>query len=125
MSDVVRRARAAATIRAAFGLVPLFAPGPASRLLGFPPEEDSSTARLMGRLFGVRELALAAIVWLTPGERDRLLRVLALNAAVDAGDAAVFAGAVATRAGVDRAAGGMMLPALAGCAIWLDLMRRL
>jgi hypothetical protein len=123
--EVRRAAGGAAAIRAVFGVISLAAPGPASRLFGFPAEHDSATARVIARMFGVRELALAALVWGAPEENDRLRRVLTLNAAVDAGDAAVFAGAVAARSGVDRPALSGLVPALAGCAIWLALARNL
>ncbi|HEU4701413.1 MAG TPA: hypothetical protein VFS37_02945 [Conexibacter sp.] len=50
--DELRRltARAAAG-RVVIGLAPLIAPGPTSRLLGFPRAHDNPSARLMGRLF--------------------------------------------------------------------------
>lgn len=115
----------AAAIRAAFGLLAIVAPGPAARLLGFPAGEDNATARLMGRLFGVRELALATIVWATPARRGPMRRVFALNAAVDAGDAAVMAGTLSAKTSANRAAAAMTVPALLGCALWLYLANEL
>src|SRR5262249_23083346 len=52
---------AMAALRAAIGVAPFVAAGPVSRLLGFPAAQDTPTSRLMGRLFGVRDVALGAL----------------------------------------------------------------
>lgn len=114
---------AAAAVRAAIGATALLAPGPASRVLGYPREQDSPTARLMGRLFGVRDIALGALVWHVRDEAFDSRFVYKLNAWVDAGDAAAMATALIGRQGIDRAALSSAVPALAGATLWFRLLR--
>lgn len=124
--EVQTVAKKAAAVRAAFGGLAIASPGPASRLLGFPAGEDNSTARLMGRFFGVRELALAALVWGAPMRRRSLRRVFLLNAAVDGGDAAVLAATLRNRSDTThRAAAAMTGFAVLGCGLWLYLANEL
>lgn len=47
--------------RIALGIAPFVAAGPASRTLGFPASHDNATSRLMGRLFGVRDVGLGVL----------------------------------------------------------------
>src|SRR4051812_30257471 len=61
-SDIRSKALRLAGARAVIGAASILAPSRAARVMGFPAEHDSSTARLMGRLFGVREIVLAWIV---------------------------------------------------------------
>ncbi len=49
--------------RIALGLAPFVAAGPASRLLGFPVAHDNPTARLMARMFGVRDIGLGVLAF--------------------------------------------------------------
>ncbi len=117
------RVRAMAAGRVAIAAAALFAPGPSSRLLGFPREQDSPSARLMGRLFGVRDIALGALVWQAGDEPVRAQFIYRLNAWVDAGDAAAMAAAVIGRQGIDRAALSSAAFALVGASGWLRLLR--
>lgn len=112
-----------ATGRIAIGATAVLAPGPGSRLLGYPVEQDLPTARLMARLFGVRDIALGALVWRTRDEPSLARYVYRLNAWVDAGDAAAMAVAVIGRQGIDRPALASAALALTGAAGWLNLLR--
>lgn len=113
-----------AAARAGFGVLALFAPGLGIRLFGFPPKHDNATARLLGRLFGVRELALAALTLLYDDEPVRRPSLYRLNAAVDGSDAALGALAIVSRRGIDRAAFMVMLAGGGLAASWLLKARR-
>lgn len=115
---------AAAAGRVAIGAAALLAPGPTSRLLGFPADHDSATARLMGRLFGVRDVALGVLVWRVRGDRELSRFAYRLNAGVDAGDIAAAAIPVIGRRGIDRAAASTIAFAFTGANVWLRLLRR-
>ena len=122
--SVQQRAGLAAAGRVAIGAAALFAPVRTSRLLGFPQAHDSATARLMGRLFGVRDVALGLLVWRVR-EDPALSRVaFALNACVDAGDVAAATVPLARRSGIDRAALATIAFASTGASIWLGLLRQ-
>jgi hypothetical protein len=113
------------SIRIGIGATALLAPGRSSRMLGFPPEQDTAGARVMGRLFGVRDVALGAMVLDARDNPGELRRLCALNAAVDAGDAASFAVPIVRRQGIDQAAVAMASVALPAAASWLLLRRAL
>lgn len=104
--------------RFVLGLAPIVAPAQASRLLGFPAEHDNPTARLMARLFGVRDIGLGAIVLANLGDPDALRRALWLNLAMDLGDALMITIPLARRQGIDRAAALSLGFALGGGAAW-------
>lgn len=110
--------------RVLIGAAALFAPGRTSRLLGFPVEQDSPSARLMGRLFGVRDVALGVLVWKARNDPAFARFVYRLNACVDGGDAASMAVAVAGRQGIDRAALSSSVPALSAMVGWSVLAAR-
>lgn len=114
----------AAAGRIAIGAAALLAPGPTSRLLGFPAAHDSATARLMGRLFGVRDVALGVLVWRVREDRALSRFAFQLNAWVDAGDIAAAAIPVVRRRGIDRAAVATASFAFTGMNVWLRLLRR-
>lgn len=82
------------------------APRFAARLFLFPQADDNSTARTMGRLFGVRDAALGALALTTtdPKVSAHLHRV---TACVDAGDA--VAGGLMLRSGRAKGASIAML----------------
>lgn len=73
--------------RIAIGAAALFAPGRTARLMGFPADQDNATARLMGRLFGVRDVALGVLVWRFRDEPALAPWAYRFNAAIDAGPA--------------------------------------
>jgi hypothetical protein len=104
--------------RILIGAAALLAPGPTSRLLGFPTSQDSASARLMGRLFGVRDVALGVLVLRARRDPDFARFVYRLNACVDGGDAASMAVALIGREGIDRAALASSVPALSAMVGW-------
>ena len=108
-----------AAMRVALGLAPILAPGPASRLLGFPPEHDNSTARIMGGLFGVRDVGLGALVFAALGGVVPLGFALLFNAAHDAGDACVIGLPVLRGEAQDRGARLSLLFAALGGLAWI------
>ena len=56
------RALMMSSARAGIGMASIFAPSVSARITGYPAEHDNATARMIGRLFGVRELLLAWLV---------------------------------------------------------------
>jgi hypothetical protein len=107
--------------RAGIGASIILAPKFSSLLLGFPQEQDNATARFAGRLFGVRELALAGY---TAGQVQKSVHrpdVYLANAAVDVGDFAVSLLTLLGRRGIPRAAFGSAALALpfAAAFLWL------
>jgi hypothetical protein len=125
--EVTPEARTLATalgsIKVAFGLAALLAPGLTRRLVRLPAAHDNPSARVMGRLFGWRELALGAMVLASRDQRDRLHALAGVNAAIDLGDAAGNAVPILEREGITAGAGGMLVTALIGAAAW-DRLRR-
>ncbi|MDB4933202.1 MAG: hypothetical protein JWP87_174, partial [Labilithrix sp.] len=72
--------------RVVLGLAPFVAAEPSSRLLGFPAQHDNPTARLMGRLFGVRDVGLGVLVFYGLTHPAVLAFLLLFNAITDFGD---------------------------------------
>jgi hypothetical protein len=107
--------------RAAVGVASLLAPGLASTIMGFPRGSDTASARMIGRLFAVREMALGgftvAQVLRDPMQPD----VYLLNAAVDGSDALVCGLTFLGRRGVGRAAFGSFALAIPFAATFLWL----
>ena len=56
------RALMMSSARAGIGVASIFAPSVSARITGYPAEHDNATSRMVGRLFGVRELLLAWLV---------------------------------------------------------------
>ena len=104
------------------GLV-LGASGQAAQIFGLPEEQNSPAARLLGRLFGIRNITLGA--WaLTVRDRSKAERKLCyqFNAAIDAADLVVLAVAGIMRQGLTRPV--IMSSVLGSAALlsWLDLL---
>ena len=112
-----------AAVRAGFGVLALLAPRLGIAVFGFPASHDSGTARLLGRLFGIRELVIAGLTLLFDDDEARRPVLYRLNAALDGSDAVVAAAAVVTRRGVDRAALSIVLVGGALAALWLAKAR--
>lgn len=108
-----------AAMRVVIGLAPIVAARPSLRLLGFPSDHDNATARLMGRLFGVRDIGLGVIA--AAGVKGFVPMDFALlfNAATDVGDMVVIAIPLLRRQQIDRAAALSLGFAVAGCSAWL------
>jgi len=90
--------------RIAIGLAPFLAAGPASRMLGFPTAHDNATSRLMGRLFGVRDIGLGVLAFYAIKHPETAPFIFLFNAFMDAGDLFSTAIPVVKRQGIDRAA---------------------
>jgi hypothetical protein len=107
--------------RIILGVAPFVAAGPASRLLGFPPSQDSPTARLMGRFFGVRDIGLGVLTFWALRHPEALSFVLLFNAATDFCDLISTTIPLIGRHGIDRAA--LVSAGFAGSAMlaWLAM----
>ncbi len=94
------------------------APREAMAALGF--DADAETLAL-GRLVGTRDIALGALAVAMASDPQRGPVVARVNALTDAGDAAVFVGALVRREGIDRAAvmGALGAAAATGLGLWL------
>jgi hypothetical protein len=93
--------------------------GPALRALGFG--ETDGAGRALARMTGARDLVLGGLV-LASLEDRRALRATSLAcAAADGGDALAFGAALARGDGIDRAAIGGAVSALAAGAlgVWI------
>jgi hypothetical protein len=105
--------------RVVLGLAPILAARRASALLGFPPEHDNPTTRLMARLFGVRDIGLGVLVVGALHGHASLSFAFLFNAAHDLGDAIMIAVPLARRQGIDRAAALSLGFAVLGGASWV------
>jgi hypothetical protein len=111
--------------RILLGLAPFVAAGPSSRLLGFPREHDTATARLMARFFGVRDVGLGVLVFYGLRHPEALGFLIVFNALTDFGDLAAITIPLARREGINRAAltsAAFALPAGLG---WLAVFSQL
>lgn len=109
-------------LRAGIGVASICAPTLAAKVAGYPAEHENPTARMMGRLFGVREVLLAAMVVnaiVRPGGASP--GVFVVQAAVDAADVAVQSWPVWKREGIDRGAVGGIALAATAAVLWLRL----
>lgn len=105
--------------RILLGVAPFVAARPASRLMGFPAEQDVPAARLMARLFGVRDIGLGVLVGYAIRHPEALTFVLLFNAAMDLGDIVSALIPIAKRQGIDRGAITTGLFAFGGMSSWL------
>jgi uncharacterized protein YjeT (DUF2065 family) len=107
--------------RILIGLAPFVAAGAASRLLRFPASQDSPTARLMARFFGVRDIGLGVLAFYAIAHPETALFLFLFNAVMDAGDLLSIAIPIVKREGIDRAAYGSAFFALAGGCAWVTV----
>jgi hypothetical protein len=119
MAGVTHYLYALAVMRCLIGLAPIVAATTSSRLLGFPAAHDNPTARLMARLFGVRDVGLGAFVVVALGDAPALRHALWINLFMDLGDAVMIAVPLARRQGIDRAAALSLAFALGGATAWV------
>jgi hypothetical protein len=108
--------------RVAIGLAPLVAAGPTSRLLGFPARHDTPTARLMARMFGVRDIGLGVLAFYALRHPELRPFLFAFNALTDLGDLLAISVPLFRRQGIDRAAMSSAMFAIAGGLGWLILL---
>src|SRR5262245_44895552 len=107
--------------RVAIGLAPLVAAGPTSRMLGFPAKHDTPTARLMARMFGVRDIGLGVLAFYAIRHPEARSFIFAFNALTDLGDLLSISVPLIRRQGIDRAALLSAMFAIAGGLGWLIL----
>jgi len=107
--------------RIALGLAPFFAAGPSARLLGFPVGHDNPTARLMGRLFGVRDIGLGVLAFYAIKHPETAAFLFLFNAFMDFGDLIAIAIPLIKRQGIDRGAAMSAAFALIAVPAWLVL----
>jgi len=105
--------------RIALGLAPFVAAGPASRLLGFPDKHDNPTSRLMGRLFGVRDIGLGVLAFYAIEHPETASFIFLFNAFMDLGDLFAVTIPLVKRQGIDRGAVMSGLFAMLGGFSWL------
>ena len=111
--------------RILLGLAPFVAAGPSSRLLGFPKSHDTATARLMARLFGVRDVGLGVLVFYGLRHPEALGFLVVFNALTDFGDLVATAIPLARRQGIDRGALTSAAFALPAGLAWLLVFSKL
>jgi hypothetical protein len=105
--------------RIALGLAPFVAAGPAARLLGFPDRHDNPTSRLMGRLFGVRDIGLGILAFYAIAHPEIAAFIFLFNAFMDLGDLFAVTIPLVKRQGIDRGAAMSGLFAMIGGFSWL------
>jgi hypothetical protein len=108
-----------ATARIAIGLAPFVAADLTSRVVGFPRAHDNATARLMARMFGVRDLGLGILALYALRHPETQTFLFLFNAGMDLGDLASVAVPLAGRHGIDRAAMSSGVLASIGALSWL------
>ena len=135
MTGEQRTVAAIAALRMSLGIGAIVAPGTTARMFGFPEEQQTPMARLLGRWFGVREIVLATLALQghggpapfrsAAGELSEAQRQFArLNVLNDAVDAAAMLVPVVKREGIDRPQVIGIPVALAVSAGWLRILRR-
>ncbi len=105
--------------RIALGLAPFLAAGSSARLLGFPATHDNPTSRLMGRLFGVRDVGLGVLAFYAIKHPETAAFIFLFNAFMDFGDLIAIAIPLVKRQGIDRAAVMSAMFALIAVPAWL------
>jgi len=103
----------------------LLAPLPSLRTLHHPPADLTPSARLMTRMYGVRDIALGAAVLAARGDTERLAALSGITAAIDAGDSAALVAELASTAELRRGAVEGLVMALTIGALSAWLSRRL
>lgn len=107
--------------RMLLGLAPFVAAGPSSRLLGFPMAHDSATARLMARMFGVRDIGLGALTFFALQHPDIMPFVLVFQGCTDVGDLVAIGIPLVRREGIDRGAWTSVAFALPAACAWFTV----
>lgn len=106
-------------MRIVIGLAPFVAASASSRMLGFPREHDTPTARLMARMFGVRDIGLGVLAFYAARHPETAAFLFLFNAAMDGGDLLSIAAPLVKRQGIDRAAATSAAFALTGGLAWI------
>ena len=112
-------------VRLLIGLAPFVAAGPLVKIMGFPAEHNTPTARLMARLFGVRDIGLGLLSLYTLNNLEMLKVCVLFNVFVDAGDIVSIITPLVRREGLDRAALTCGTLALFGGSCWMIIWTQL
>jgi hypothetical protein len=96
-------------------------PGLAVKLFGLPPESDTPLVRYVGRIFGIRNAVLGAMLWEARDDPARLERLATLNALAEGVDAVSASLPLVRRQGIDRAAVATFATSLSVMAGFLAL----
>lgn len=107
--------------RISLGLAPFVAAARTARMLGFPDKHDNPTSRLMGRLFGVRDIGLGVLAFYAVKHPETAPFIFLFNAAMDLGDLFSVTIPLVKRQGIDRGAALSGLCAVVGGLGWLIL----
>ena len=113
-----------AVARVGIVVAAVLTPSLTSKVMGFPPESDTPSSRLVARFFGLREIAMGLLTLTLVRRNPRDRRLMEWNAVVDGSDAILAGIALAHRRGIDRAALGTLALAVPLCAAWLWLRRQ-
>jgi hypothetical protein len=119
-AELARVGYALSGLRAVLGFAAILFPRPLRVVLGIPRQHDNASARMIGRLFGVREVLIAAATFTVLRRRPRR-SVYGWNALVDGGDAVLLGLTLLGRRGIPRAALNCLAVAVPLCATWLWL----
>jgi hypothetical protein len=85
--DLETLTRTMAIERVVVGALVGLTPGLTVKLFGLPPESNTPLVRYVGRIFGIRNVVLGAMLWEARGDAARLERLATLNAVAEAVDA--------------------------------------
>ncbi|MPZ65626.1 MAG: hypothetical protein GEU83_08955 [Pseudonocardiaceae bacterium] len=114
-----------ALVRAGLGALGLLATRPVQLAFGLPAAQDTPAARALGRLFGVRNVVLAAWALIVrDADHDTRQRCYQLNATVDAADMVVVLWPVLRRQGLARFGIASAALAISATLAWLELLAR-
>jgi hypothetical protein len=107
--------------RTLIGLAPFISAGRTAALLGFPKDHDNASARVMARLFGVRDVGLGALAAWAASDVTKLAFIMPFQAAMDIGDLVSASIPVLKKQGINRGAVMTGLFAICGAAAWLSV----
>jgi hypothetical protein len=112
--------------RILIGVALLFPTSLSLRLFGIPEEYDNAALRAMGRLFGIRDIALGLWALAVRDQPSDVRKVCyRVNAAVDAADICALTLGAATSKELRRAAAMSSAFGGSGLIVWIDLIRDL
>ncbi len=96
-------------------------PGVALKLFGLSEGDDTPALRYVGRIFGIRNAVLGAMLWEARKVPAQLERMATLNAVTEAVDAVSASVPLVRRQGIDRTAASTFATSLAVMAGFLAL----
>ena len=113
-----------ASLRMVVGGGALFASGLARRLFGLPADQDTPTARTLGRLFGIRNIVLGYWAYQTrDADKEARRFCYQVNMLVDAVDVTVLLWPVLRRQHLDRFSLTSIALGSSTALAWADLLK--